>query len=208
MKKIILLDVDEVICDFIGGACFEHRFTRKELEARRIPGKWSIQKPLGLMNSEFWHPIRQKGEKFWENLRPLPWAAELLKMINETGLDYYLVTGPDDHHTSYSGKILWAKRWLGAELSKKIIPTQHKWLLSGPNRLLIDDKEKNLIKFEFDDDGNPRGGFGLLFPSRGNSLHAMADNPLEYIRIQLNEFQLQKRKRRISPLNEVFRSDK
>jgi hypothetical protein len=157
---------------------------------------------------EFWHPIRKEGEKFWANLKPLPWCAQLLKIVQDTGLEFYILTGPDTHPSSYSGKMIWANKWLGAELSKKVIPTSHKWLLSSPGRLLIDDREENLLKFEFDEDGKERGGHGLLFPSKGNSLHAMSETPLDYIKAQLNEFQLQKRKRRISPLNEVFRSDK
>lgn len=202
-EKVALIDMDDVLCDFQTMACKACGFSRKELEARRVPGTWDITKPLGLSNKEFWKFIRSHGVSFWADLHPTPWYKEILRYVNDRFEHWYIVTSPDADPRCYAGKIVWAQKHLGTYY-QKVIPTSHKWLLSAKERVLIDDKFQNLIEFEFDHERKPRGGMGILFPHEGNPLYDRAKDPLDYVKVQIDAFLLQKRKRRVQSLDSLL----
>ena len=182
----VFLDMDEVLTDFVGGACVAHYTTVAELDFVRKPGIWSIVEPLGTIrkipgftNDDFWEQIHCYGEIFWLRLAALPWARELTGLLDDLYPQrWYIVSAPSRCPTSYSGKVKWLKRFFRQDFDRFLL-TPHKHLFAKPGTLLIDDRELNLLKFE------EAGGKGLLFPNMGNNLHAQRHNPLEYVRQHL-----------------------
>jgi 5'(3')-deoxyribonucleotidase len=203
--KTVFVDMDDVLCDFAGGVCKLLGMPRKELEARRTPGEWNIEHLFGLSQQEFWAIIRKEGGvKFWMDLEPTPHYIELLRAVNSRFKQWFILTSPDRDPRCYAGKIAWAQHHLGT-LYSKVIPTPHKWVVSQKDRLLIDDREQNLIEFEVClKTGVSRGGCGLMFPHNGNRLHSLKHDPLSYIEENLDAFNLQKRKRRIPKIGELI----
>lgn len=185
-KPVILLDMDEVLVDFVGGVYRMWGVSREEVEALRTPGEWCVLEPLEKAVNQtlgidgFWDAIHAVGSEFWEALDPLPWADELIELVESWDVPWYVVTAPSDCPTSYNGKVRWLKARFGSRFDRFII-SPHKELLAQPGRVLIDDREENVHKFTVGSDGRPTGGAGIIFPSRGNSLHKYADDPLRLL---------------------------
>lgn len=116
MKKLFYIDMDGVTCDFCGSHYFQ-------------PGDPVTKSPS-----------RMYEIGFFESLPPMDgalWAIRAL-MKNEH-LDVHILTQPVKESTmSYTEKANWIAKWI-PELSSKLILTQNKEHLSGPNRVLVDD---------------------------------------------------------------------
>lgn len=198
-KPRILIDMDEVLCDFTGGACRLWGITREQLDAQRQPGDWCIVSALSkaiheidprwasvpldtrpqLSLQHFWTAIQEKGEAFWTELDELHWMAAVIAAVEDATDDWHIVSTPSHCPSSYSGKAKWLKKVFGSEFDRFAL-TPYKEIFAGPNVYLIDDREYNCEKF------NIAGGHAILFPSYGNSLHAFSDNPVEYVQAQLD----------------------
>lgn len=182
----ILLDMDEVLVDFIGGACQVFDITRQQLEEARPNNQWDIVSVIGcciqtnLTIEAFWEEIHGYGKDFWIDLKPLPWAEELMSLIRETTDSWYIVSAPSNCHSSYTGKIKWLKNYFGKEFDKFVL-TPHKHLLAKSDRLLIDDRLENVCGFLHN------GGNALLFASTGNKLYPYADDPVRHLSDSLDE---------------------
>ncbi len=175
MISRILLDMDEVLVDFVGGALAIHGWTREQFEAKRPREHWDMTGPMDLTNKQFWAPIHDAGEKFWIDLQPLPWAKELLSLVSAVSTESFIVTTPFGNAASYSGKAKWLTNYFG-EGFNQWIPTWHKRLLAMPGAVLIDDREQNVLDFR------EAGGDGIIFPSLGNTLCDYADDPVGYLK--------------------------
>lgn len=174
MKSVTLVDMDEVLVDFVGGALEAHGWSLGQLEAERPTGQWSIPEVMGLGLEEFWFPIHVQGAAFWENLQVHPWIHELIDLVEATSDEWYIVTSPSELTSSYVGKLNWLKGFFGDDWDRGII-TRHKHLLANAHTTLIDDREENIVKF------TEAGGKGLLFPTMGGSLHPFAHDPIQYL---------------------------
>lgn len=176
----ILLDVDEVLVDFIGGACKAHGIPRESFrEAVYGTCVWDMAQTLGVSREAFWGPIDALGPTFWEQLEWLPWAGTLLALVDD--YDWCLVTTPTLDPASRLGKRMWIANYFGLGFGRYYI-TQEKHLLAAPNRVLIDDSVNNLFDFR------AAGGKGILFPSVVNELYESANNPVPYIKERLDAF--------------------
>lgn len=177
MTKTILLDMDDVLVDFIGGAAAIHGHTRESLYKVWPKGNWDMCPALGLTIDQWWEPIHREGALWWSCLDPLPWMWELIDVATkEVGPEgWYVVSAPSPCETSHQGKVRWLQKQFGAGFDRFCL-TQHKHLFSKPGVVLVDDREKNCRRF------TKAGGQGLLFPARNNTLHAQADNPMATIR--------------------------
>lgn len=180
--KLILLDADEVVVDFIGGVCDIYDISRESLERSRKPGEWGIEPALSRVlnrpidRATLWREIHLYGEHFWAELRPLPWALELIEWIEaQVGRDWHFVTGPSLCHSSYSGKARWFKRYFGRSFDR-FHPTIHKEILARPSSLLLDDRESNCNNFV------RHGGKAIIFPSYGNRYRLYAANPVQFLK--------------------------
>lgn len=172
--RVFYIDLDEVFCDFVGGACALHGFDRERIEkVRRRMGVWSIvdvvqleHPDLKFSNTKFWEPIKQQQAAFWLGLQPLPWASRLRSLLNDSGAEWYILTGPTNCHHCYAGKVQWIQRFFGSRFNNYIV-TPHKNLLARPGAVLVDDNHHNLQAFVEapDADGKlqPTGARGVLF---------------------------------------------
>lgn len=174
-NPLILLDMDEVLVDFVGGALQVHGWTHERLEAVWPMGTWSIVEPMGLTRKEFWAPIQEAGESFWVDLKPLPWISAVLDWADiQSGFrNWFIVTCPGCD-AAWAGKACWLKNYFGASFDR-FVPTLRKDVLAHGGSLLVDDKVSDVVEFA------RAGGSGIVFPSRRNQLYHLACDPVSYL---------------------------
>lgn len=180
-KLRVILDKDEVLCDFVGAALHVWGLCIEQVLPHWQPGEWSCVPPLGkalgrgLTDAEFWEPITALGAEFWRGLEPHPWMDELLALAHGTTDDWHVVTAPSRCPTSYMGKAQWAQLHL-RDAWDRLCPYRHKEVFAGPNVVLIDDRDENVRKFR------AAGGRAVVFPRHWNSMHRVKNDPLRYVR--------------------------
>ncbi len=162
----ILLDMDGVMIDFVSAACkaFGAKPDSERMKEGFERGEWNINKLFDppVSNNQFWKEINEIGESFWTNMMPLPWLTKLIHLVEEyAGEDWYIVTSPSKHPSSYSGKVWWLKERFGQDFDR-IVLTKHKHLLANRDTVLIDDKESTISKFR------ECNGEAILFPAPYN----------------------------------------
>lgn len=178
----IILDLDDVLVDFVGGVCKLLGITKQDLEKHWTPGNWdivpSLSKAIGMLDTfkekQFWEAINDGGEQFWLELEELPWMNDLDQLVIDSTDDWHIVSSPSYSPCSYAGKVKWLKNWYGNQFDRFAI-TPHKEIFACENVILIDDRQENISKFR------KAGGEGILFPTRGNNLYSFSDNPLKYV---------------------------
>lgn len=176
----ILLDLDEVLCDFIGGAVSLWDRSIQDVQAHWTLGDWNVLPALGLSlgyplsTEEFWKRIDQHGSYFWHSLTPHRWVNPLIKLVESLTKDWHVVSSPSWSVDSYVGKVQWLKTQFGRSFTRFAI-TPHKEIFANPKTILIDDRDKNVQDFR------KAGGWGIVFPAYNNSLHTLRDDPLRYV---------------------------
>jgi 5'(3')-deoxyribonucleotidase len=118
MKKILFVDMDNVLVDFSSGVARLPRDTVQAFDGRldEVPGIFALMDPLpGAVNS----------------------FVELAGLFDT----YIVSTSPWENPSAWSDKLLWVKGHLGAPAYKRLILTHHKNLNHGD--FLIDDRTKN-----------------------------------------------------------------
>lgn len=187
----IFLDMDEVLADFVGGACRAWGITREVVEQYWPAGAWDIIPPLtvalskqrcpgtsgfppSMGHDEFWEHING-SEDYWLDLEALPWARVVTNLMYWVTDDWYIVSAPSRCPYSYSGKVKWLQRFFSPAFNRFVL-TSHKHLLAGPNTLLIDDRDSNVEEFV------AAGGAGIVFPRHHNSQHLFKSDPVKYLK--------------------------
>ena len=120
MKKIIYIDMDNVLVDFKSGIAKLSKNVQEEYKEHldNVPGIFSLMEPMeGSIN-----------------------AFNRLSQSDEYDV-YILSTAPWDNSSAWSDKVEWVKKYLGANGYKRLILSHHKNLNSGD--FLIDDRTKN-----------------------------------------------------------------
>lgn len=185
----ILLDLDEVLCDFVGGVCNYWAITQDALLPHWEPGSWDIVSPLGrtlvnhrrrltpITTQEFWNTLRWNAT-FWETLKPLPNMEDVLRVARWADPEFVLVTTPSRCSSSYVGKLNWVRRHLGERFNRFVL-TGDKSLMAHPDAVLVDDKEENVVRFQ------EAGGRGILYPRYHNRLYNIRTNPIPHLLNQL-----------------------
>jgi 5'(3')-deoxyribonucleotidase len=101
--------------------------------------------------AKFWVTINKAGTKFWSEMEWMPDGKQLWKAV-----EIYkptILTAPSNHKDSITGK----KEWLDKNLPEvPYLIDQDKAAHAGKNKILIDDREKNIKKWE------EAGGIGIL----------------------------------------------
>ena len=118
MKKILYLDMDNVLVDFPSAFPHFSRDIHAEYEGRldEIPGIFSKMTPLAGAIEAY---------------------TELINLFDT----YILSTAPWENPTAWSDKLIWVKKHLGNPAHKRLILSHNKNLNSGD--FLVDDRLKN-----------------------------------------------------------------
>lgn len=155
----ILLDMDGVLVDFMGGACAAWEKPNPYVYGQR--GSYDICGELGIHPNIFWSKLTFT---FWANLKPLPWAKELvITLENAFGRDNIcILTSPCGTFGCADGKISWLTKHF-PEYRRRVLVGPPKHFCASPGSLLIDDYEKNIESFR------EHGGSAFLFAAPWNS---------------------------------------
>ena len=118
MKKILYIDMDDVLVDF--SSAFPHipNDILKKYDKNKddIPGIFSL-------------------------MQPLDGAIDAYEKLSKKYDTYILSTAPWDNPSAWSDKIIWVKKYLGSSAHKRLILSHNKNLNLGD--YLIDDRSKN-----------------------------------------------------------------
>ena len=120
-KKILYIDMDNVLVDFPSGIAKLDDVTKAQYEGDYddVPGIFSLMEPMKDAVSSF-------------------------NLLAEKYDTFILSTAPWKSPSAWSGKLLWVKKYLGDHAYKRLIISHRKELNKG--HYLIDDREKNGAK--------------------------------------------------------------
>jgi 5'-nucleotidase len=115
MKKIVYVDMDNVLVDFRSGIAQLDEKTIQEFEGRldEVPGIFAL-------------------------MQPVEDAVESFVTLAQHFDTYVLSTSPWENPSAWSDKLEWVKKYLGNHAYKRLILTHHKNLNIGD--YLIDDR--------------------------------------------------------------------
>lgn len=121
MKKLLYVDMDNVLVDFRSGVARLAPALVREFEGRldEVPGIFAL-------------------------MDPLPGAIEAFGTLSRRFDTYVLSTAPWENPSAWSDKLLWIQRHLGQSAYKRLILTHHKDLNAGD--FLIDDRTQNGVE--------------------------------------------------------------
>jgi len=132
----VFLDLDGVFADFNGKI--------KELTGFE---------PVDLPKKELWKTVYRQHD-FFASLALME-GAELLWAYFKPFKPIFL-TGAPQGAAMQAQKIEWVKEKFGHEWVTIVLPRKDKQLHSGPNKLLVDDQERNIEEWV------SKGGYGIL----------------------------------------------
>jgi 5'(3')-deoxyribonucleotidase len=118
LKKILYVDMDNVLVDFPSGIAQLDTSVTQEYAGRldEVPGIFSL-------------------------MTPMPDAIEAFHELAGLFDTYILSTAPWENPSAWSDKLLWVKNHLGKSAHKRLILTHHKNLNDG--HFLVDDRTKS-----------------------------------------------------------------
>ena len=118
MKKVLYVDMDNVLVDFASGIARLDPATVQTYVGRldEVPGIFAL-------------------------MDPMPGAVAAFTTLAQHFDTYLLSTSPWENPSAWSDKLLWVKTHLGEVAYKRLILTHHKNLNCGD--YLIDDRTKN-----------------------------------------------------------------
>lgn len=164
MSKVILLDLDGVLVDFVEGVCRLFGQDVAALLARWPAGDcysfWHLLDG-NLTSRDVWAEINRAGDDFWNGLQLYPHASALLAHCERHADAVYFCSAGNPR------RITWLERWLGKRVTNYFF-CHDKHLLAAPGRLLIDDHDETVEKFR------AAGGDAILYPQLWNRRHAEA----------------------------------
>lgn len=118
LKKILYVDMDNVLVDFPSGISLLNESMRHDYTGRfdEVPGIFSL-------------------------MSPMPNSIDSFKELSKLFDTYVLSTAPWENPSAWSDKLLWVKNNLGSTAYKRLILSHHKNLNDGD--YLIDDRTAN-----------------------------------------------------------------
>jgi len=150
---MIFLDLDGVCCDFVSHVLSYANKSEDDLLKliRANPQKHPynhFEDCVGYNGVEFWEWIESLGEDMWESMPAFPWFHDMYSRLLEVSEVRFLTSAPLCYN-AYSGKAKWIQKNLsrGDMVNLIICNSKSKHLLCGPNTFLIDDTDKNIIKW-------------------------------------------------------------
>jgi len=118
VKKILYIDMDNVLVDFQSGISKLSKEVINEYDSNldEVPNIFSLMEPL-------------EG------------AIDSFKILSQKYDTYILSTAPWKNSSAWTDKVKWVQKYLGESAYKRLILTHHKNLNHGD--YLIDDRTKN-----------------------------------------------------------------
>jgi 5'-nucleotidase len=118
MKKILYIDMDNVLVDFPSGIKQVPQAIQLEYEDHldEVPNIFSL-------------------------MQPMQGAVEAFDELAGLYDTYILSTAPWENPSAWSDKLIWVKKYLGKSAYKRLILSHHKNLNDG--HYLVDDRTKN-----------------------------------------------------------------
>ena len=117
-RRILYVDMDNVLVDFQSGIDVLSEELRREYEGRY-----------------------DETPHIFSKMRPKEGVMEAMDALKEKYDIYILSTAPWNNPTAWADKLSWVKQYLGETCHKRLILSHHKDLNNGD--YLIDDREKN-----------------------------------------------------------------
>lgn len=139
MKPTIFLDMDGVITDLVGS--MEDRLGKPNFKVER----WGIHECYGMTVKEYWSKFQDK--LFWSDMKAYEGWQEFYYKLREYSDNVIFLSTPTWSSASASGKVEWLQSYFGKGFRDYIL-TSEKHLLARPDRILIDDSDKNCEMWE------------------------------------------------------------
>lgn len=190
ITETCLIDMDGVLCDFIGHVLGKYGYTMKDLinahGLENMPYPYDLDelfKPFGLKSEEIFESLTIDD---WVAMPKLPWANDLVKVLRnhfndyvQLGIGLHICTAlPNGSPKAVANAIIGKSRWVRKNfkrLSNRLLFSREKNIFASKRTLLIDDCEYNKDMFI------KSGGIAVLFPAVWNSAYHHYNDPLEYV---------------------------
>jgi 5'(3')-deoxyribonucleotidase len=177
----ILIDLDGTTADLYAGVEELYGVKLYPWPESNLGKSWISDLIPGVTAERFWDDV--KGVDFWANLKPYPYAFELLNFCEEmVGLENiaFLTKTTLDPYCS-AGKIMWIRKHFPRYSKQILTACCSKAFCASHQSVLIDDDDTNIADFE------KAGGYGLLFPQPWNSARKF---DLESVYQELRSYEL------------------
>lgn len=177
--KQVHIDMDGVLCDWVGGVCDllgKHRILTLGCWPR---GEYEIESTFDMSTDRLWNLINRQGIDWWSHLDPLPHIVPLIDLVSEFSAPISILTSPGVCEYAATGKFRWIKQHL-PQYQERLYLCRDKYLMANEDRLLIDDNDDNCRRFR------EEGGQAILFPQPWNEKHIYSNRPMESVKHQLN----------------------
>lgn len=166
--------MDGVLADFVASICKAHNrpsvYTHPETMGKSL-GLFDIDKIWGISAKDFWAP--SNSYEFWYSIYKTEEADSIIKtaeyMYGQENIA--ILTAPSLSEWCVPGK----RDWIAThypQFKNKIIFSGAKEFLAGPDRILIDDRDKNTDVF------TANGGYSVLVPRLWNRRWPIAQQAL------------------------------
>jgi 5'(3')-deoxyribonucleotidase len=155
-RKIICVDMDEVIADALGEHILRYnRDFREKLTVADLHGRWiwDFVPPERLSTIERY----MRSADFFSSLQVMPHAQRVLERLQEK-YEVYIATAAMEIPTSFTAKFQWLKEHFPFIRPSHIVFCGDKGILRGD--YLIDDNPRQLRRFR---------GEGILFSAPANA---------------------------------------
>ncbi len=168
MKQKVYIDMDGVLCDFLGAVSTSLNIPIKTHQ------DWEIHREA------CWQTIAQQGESFWANLKWLPGAKKMWESIEAICDPIILSAYPtikDMRQDAIIGKILWLSGNISDKVAMRAIicHVSEKQLYKGNNNIIIDDNKQTI------DQWHPSTGILHIDPTNSmNKLLKIIKNNNDY----------------------------
>lgn len=179
---IILVDMDGVLCDFV--ACVCEMFGKNPIAVQNNwkPGNYDICPEIDVSPEKLWEKVEEEGEDLWANLKPYPWAREMYDWLKAQG-DVIILTQPTLAPSCLAGKLRWLYEFTGDEKFRDFVMTPRKDAFAVESRILIDDSDKNIEKFQA---ACPETKT-ILFPQPWNRMHGFRGDKFTHVRYLIHK---------------------
>jgi 5'(3')-deoxyribonucleotidase len=181
MSKVkIFVDLDDTLVDFTSPALNLLGTSMPEFLSKPPPTSYGNTYTLGFPQERFFEVLNNLSVEFWATLELKPFAREFYNFLTTQG-DTYICTSPPKGIAGVAGKMLWLENFLPYGMENKFVFIREKHELAAPNRLLIDDSDKQIAAWR------KAGGVAVQVPTHSNVLHTSAHVGLQWVQREVEE---------------------